>query len=262
MNKSLDKETVDAIGKRFVEVIAAPEFEEGVAGMLESKTNLRVLRFDNLDQVPKYIGDAPEDLFEIRGIPTGYVFAQKPFLSKVRDIQDIITDPQITVGSQDYVVLFKPTEDQLLDMLASWYVNIGVKSNGVLLFKDGVSVAIGSGQQERVGALEQAIVKAYQKAMDRYNNAVPVDQRIRYNPLHGMADWHLFAERGCEDPVQGSVLSSDGFFPKRDSIDLAGENGIAAIIQPGGAKADHEIIQAANENQIPMCMTGERVFNH
>lgn len=262
LNRPLDRETVEAIGKRFVEVIAAPEFEEGVVGMLENKERLRVLRFDNLERIPKYAGDAPEDLFELRGLPGGYVFAQRPFLSKIRGPQNIITDPSIMKDNQMYTALFRPTDEQLMDMLTSWYVNIGVKSNGVVLVKGGVTIAIGSGEQERIGALEQALTKAYQKAMDRYNRMLPPEERISYNPLHGMADWHLFAARGCEDPVAGSVLSSDGFFPKRDSIDLAGETGVAAIIQPGGAQSDHLIIEAANENQIPMCMTGERIFNH
>ena len=134
--------------------------------------------------------------------------------------------------------------------MTAWYVNIGVRSNGIVIVKDGVTLAVGTGQQERVGAVEQAIVKAYQKAMDR--------EKIKYDSLQGICEkGHL-----SNNPLQGAVMSSDAFFPFRDSVDTAARVGITAIIQPGGSLRDYEVIQAANEHKIGMVFTLERCFGH
>ena len=66
----------------------------------------------------------------------------------------------------------------------------------------------------------------------------------------------------AEKPVEGSVLASDAFFPFRDNIDLAAENGVSAIIEPGGSKRDDEVIEACDEHGIPMAFTGARCFKH
>ncbi|HPP75553.1 MAG TPA: IMP cyclohydrolase, partial [Armatimonadota bacterium] len=97
--------------------------------------------------------------------------------------------------------------------------------------RDGVTLAVGTGEQDRVGAVEQAIDKAKRK----------------------------FA--GDTD-LKGASLSSDGFFPMRDSIDLCAAAGITAITQPGGSIRDWEVIEAANEHGIAMVFTDERIFSH
>ncbi|MCP8321848.1 MAG: IMP cyclohydrolase, partial [archaeon] len=151
---------------------------------------------------------------------------------------------------REYVVGRDPTQAELRDLLTAWYVNIGVRSNGIVFVKNGVTVAIGSGQQERVGAVEHAIIKAYQKAMER--------EKIPYDPLDGASARNKLSV----NPLEGAVVSSDAFFPFRDSIDLIARAGVTAVIQPGGSINDHEIIEAVNEHKMAMVYTLERCFGH
>ena len=100
-----------------------------------------------------------------------------------------------------------------------------MKSNAICLVKDGVMVGGGAGSTSRVGALETALSISKEKAQD-------------------------------------SVMSSDAFFPFRDSIDLASKYGVKAIVQPGGSIKDEEVIQASIENNMTLALTGRRHFNH
>ena len=113
----------------------------------------------------------------------------------------------------------------------SWYVNLSVRSNGVVIAKNGVTLAVGTGQQDRVAAVKQAIAKANEKFQG-------------------------------QETLDGAVLSSDGYIPFRDSVDAAAEAGIKAIVQPGGSVRDLESIMACNEHGIAMVFTGERCFSH
>ena len=133
----------------------------------------------------------------------------------------------------------------------AWYLNIsGARSNGVVFVRDGVTVAIGSGQVERVGAVEQAIVKGMQKAMDR--------EGIIYDPLMGIAGY----EQLKNQPFQGAVCSSDGFFPFDDSLKLLVRVGVTAAVQPFGSQNDDVVIKGANLYKVAMVATGERCFGH
>ena len=114
--------------------------------------------------------------------------------------------------------------------------------------------AIGSGQQERVGAVEQAIVKGYQKYMDRNG--------IAYDPLHGIQPLDREKKLHLIRPLEGSVCSSDAFFPFRDSVDIMARVGVSAIVQPGGSVRDEEVIEAANDHNMSMVFTLERCFGH
>ena len=131
------------------------------------------------------------------------------------------------------------------------YLNIaGTRSNGIVIVKDGVSVAMGSGQVERVGAVEQAIIKGMQKAMDR--------EGIPYDPLLGIAGYVNLAI----NPFEGASASSDAFFPFPDSIDRLARVGVSAVVQPYGSRRDYQVIQAANRHNIAMPATLERCFCH
>jgi phosphoribosylaminoimidazolecarboxamide formyltransferase/IMP cyclohydrolase len=100
-----------------------------------------------------------------------------------------------------------------------------VRSNAIVMAKDGATVGIGGGQTSRVEAARGAVSRA-------------------------------------GDRAKGSVLASDGFFPFRDGVDAAAAAGVTAVVQPGGSKRDGEVIEAANEHDIAMVMTGERHFRH
>ena len=118
-----------------------------------------------------------------------------------------------------------PTESQLDEMLFAWQAVRWVKSNAILLSSERCTVGIGAGQMSRVDAVELAIRKAGRRA-------------------------------------QGAVLASDAFFPFRDSVDLAAEAGITAIIEPGGSIRDEEVIRAADEHGIALVFTARREFRH
>ena len=249
-NRPVEKATAEALMSTYVEGVAAPDFEEGALGILERKNDLRVIFFSNLDRLPRFTGDDVGGLYDLKVLPTGRVVVQAPYLSSIRGVQDLILDPMVKHEGKDYEVQHPPTEQEIEDMVTAWHINIGVRSNGIVLVKDGVTLAVGSGQQERVGAVEQAIVKAYQKAMDR--------RGIKYDFRKGTLDAFALSAH----PLAGSVCSSDAFFPFRDSIDCLANARVAAVIQPGGSVRDYEVIQAANEYKMAMAFTLERCFGH
>ncbi len=254
LNRPIDKATAEAILSTYVEVVAAPSYEEGVLGMLNRKDDLRAVVYSNLDKLPKFVGDDTEGLYDLKVLPAGKVIVQAPYLSSIRNFEEDLVIPLVRkkdgVNEIEYVVKRHPTKEQLEDMKIAWYVLLGVRSNGIVIVKDGATLSVGSGEQERVGALEQAIVKGYQKAMDR--------EKIQYDPLEGA----LGREKLSKNPLEDSALSSDAFFPFRDSIDLFARVGGRAIIQPGGSKRDYEVIQAVNEHDMAMAFTLERCFGH
>jgi phosphoribosylaminoimidazolecarboxamide formyltransferase/IMP cyclohydrolase len=121
-----------------------------------------------------------------------------------------------------------PTERELEDLLFAWNVVKHVKSNAIVISRCTQTVGIGAGQMSRIDSTRIAVMKA--------------------------------RDAGLE--VKGCVLASDAFFPFRDNLDLAAENGITAIIEPGGSVRDEEVIKAANEHDIAMVFTGIRHFRH
>lgn len=130
--------------------------------------------------------------------------------------------------SKDFKVATEkqPTEAQLDDLTFALKVIKHVKSNAIVVAKDKMALGVGTGETNRIWAAQQAIARAKSKATD------------------------------------GLVLASDAFFPFRDVVDFAAENNISAIIQPGGSMRDQESIDAANEHNIPMIMSGMRHFLH
>jgi len=119
----------------------------------------------------------------------------------------------------------QPTLEEMVDLEFAWKVAKFVKSNAIVLAKDKVTLGIGAGQMSRVDSTEIAINKSQGK-------------------------------------TQGAVMSSDGFFPFRDSLDLASKNGITAVVEPGGSINDKEVIEAANQHSIALLFTGVRHFRH
>lgn len=137
-----------------------------------------------------------------------------------------------TVGwDQDAIKVMSgttPTESDLAELYFSWIVCKHTRSNAIVLGKGSATVGIGAGQMSRIDAARLAITKARQAKMS----------------------------------IEGSVLASDAFFPFRDVVDLAAENGVRAIVQPGGSIRDKESIDAAREHGITMVFTGIRHFRH
>ncbi len=249
-NKEVDKKTAEEIMTSYVEAVAAPSFEKEAEEILSSKKNMRLFLFSNLDKIPKFSGDDVRGIFDLKVMSTGNLVVQVPYLSKIKGRDDLILQPMIENEDGEIGVNREPTEQELKDLLTAWYINIGVRSNGIVIVKNGTTLAVGSGQQERVGAVEQAIIKSYQKAMDR--------EGIDYNSMNVVAE----KDKLSENPLKGAVLASDGFFPFRDSIDTVKDHGISAVIQPGGSVKDLELIEAVNEHGMAMVFTTERCFGH
>ena len=128
----------------------------------------------------------------------------------------------------EYVTDRKPNSDQILDLLFAWKVCKYVKSNAIIFAKDQRTIGIGAGQMSRVNSAKIASLKAEAANLD----------------------------------TKGSVMASDGFFPFSDSIEMASDNGISCIIQPGGSIKDNEVIEEANKQDIAMVLTRMRHFRH
>jgi phosphoribosylaminoimidazolecarboxamide formyltransferase/IMP cyclohydrolase len=122
----------------------------------------------------------------------------------------------------------EPTEAERRDLLFAWRAVASVKSNAIVLAREGATIGIGAGQMSRVDAAFIAVHKA-------------------------VSAGHATA---------GSVLGSDAFFPFRDGVDQAVEAGVTAIVQPGGSVRDPEVIEAADEHGLAMVFTGVRLFRH
>lgn len=263
-NTRIDLETANEIKKSYVEAIVATEFDKDALEVLSSGKNLRIIKFSNIQKIPRFTDELARKennlatdmrnlrgFFDIKTLPGGQIVVQKPYLSRIKSSKELILQPAVQNKEGKLIKAERiPSEQEIRDLMTSWYINIGVRSNGIVIVKNGVTIAIGSGQQERVGAVEQAILKAYQKAMDR--------EGIKYEPLNVM----MFKDKLAEQPLKGAAVSSDAFFPFRDSIDLLAKYGVSAIIQPGGSVRDFEVIEAANEHKISMVFTTERCFGH
>jgi phosphoribosylaminoimidazolecarboxamide formyltransferase/IMP cyclohydrolase len=156
-------------------------------------------------------------------------------------------------------------------MLFGWRVEQGISSNSVIYVKDGVTVAIGTGEQDRVGVAEIAIFKAYTKWSDALcfkAHGIPykaLDAEIKQGKRPARDREVIDAQvRETRAGLKGAVMVSDAFFPFRDGVDVAIAEGISAVIQPGGSERDFEVIQACNEAspQVSMVFTGQRAFKH
>ena len=154
-------------------------------------------------------------------------------------------------------------------MLFGWYVESGVSSNSALFVKGEATVAIGTGEQDRVGVVEIAVFKAYTKFMDKevfrkFGVPYAVFKLEAQKGLRKMEDLIEIEKYTREQKagLLGSVIVSDGFFPFRDGVDAAIKEGATGVIQPGGSERDFEVIEACNESNVSMVFTGQRLFKH
>ena len=165
----------------------------------------------------------------------------------------------------------RATARELEDLLFAWAVEAGVTSNSVIFARDGATVAIGTGEQDRVGCVELAIHKAYTKHADvlAFRRCGLSLYELQQKALADAASAGMLEEinertREERGGLPGSVLVSDGFFPFRDGVDTAIAQGVTAIAQPGGSLRDYEVVAACNEAspQVAMVFTGQRSFKH
>ncbi|MFM7469502.1 MAG: bifunctional phosphoribosylaminoimidazolecarboxamide formyltransferase/IMP cyclohydrolase [Vampirovibrionales bacterium] len=209
-NTEVNAETAKQLVAMFLEVIAAPAYTPEALDILATKKNLRVIRRDlalAFARPTKQYRQLTESLYLVQEDTSGGDLA-------------LLTPDALTV-----VTKTQPTQEQWQDLLFAWRIAKHVKSNAMVLAKDGCSIGIGGGQTSRIGALEIAIQHA-------------------------------------SGEVRDSVLASDGFLPAVDNIQAVAQNNIRAIIQPGGSIKDPDVIALADQYGIAMVTTGRREFLH
>ncbi|MCI5050460.1 MAG: bifunctional phosphoribosylaminoimidazolecarboxamide formyltransferase/IMP cyclohydrolase [Rickettsiales bacterium] len=207
-NRVVDAALVEAIGKLFLEVIIAPSISDEAKDMLAAKKNLRIL-------ITGSMPDVSEKDWTIKAVSGGY-------LVQDNDNQVLHESELKTVSKRE------PRPDELRDMKFAYAVCKHVKSNAIVLVKDGMTIGIGAGQMSRVDSVRLACEKA----------------------------------ATAELSTEGTVLASDAFFPFDDNVHHAAKAGVVALIHPGGSIRDEEVIAAADQYDMAMLMTGMRHFNH
>lgn len=203
-NREVDRATAGQMASLFLEVIIAPSFTEEARALLTKKENIRLLT------VPVQNDETTE--YRTVSVRGGLLVQTNDV---VKQVEELFTYPTER----------KPTEKEMEDLLFGWRAVKHVKSNAIVLAKDGQTIGVGAGQMNRVGSANIAIEHA-------------------------------------GDKTKGSVLASDAFFPRGDTIEVAAEAGITAVIQPGGSKLDQESVDACNANGIAMVYTHTRHFKH
>ncbi|MDO5617577.1 bifunctional phosphoribosylaminoimidazolecarboxamide formyltransferase/IMP cyclohydrolase [Kocuria sp.] len=213
VNSTVTAATAESIKPIFTEVVVAPSFQPEALEILAAKKNLRVL------QLPEGFGRDP---LEYRQISGG---ALMQISDRVQADGDDPANWQLVAGTA-------ADEATLADLAFAWTALRPVKSNAILLAKDGATVGIGMGQVNRVDSCRLAIERA---------NTLSETGAIR---------------------AEGSVAASDAFFPFADGLQVLLEAGVKAVVQPGGSIRDDEVIAAAQEADVTMYFTGARHFFH
>jgi phosphoribosylaminoimidazolecarboxamide formyltransferase/IMP cyclohydrolase len=206
-NRAVDEETAHELAALFLEIVVAPAFAPEALATLQRKKNLRLIE---LPVAPA--ASAELDFKRVRG---GFLVQQRMRMQFAEDEWRMVTKRA-------------PSAEESRDLRFAWRVAASVKSNAIVLARDGRTIGIGAGQMSRVDAARIAVMKAQDQNSD----------------------------------TNRAALASDAFFPFRDGVDAAAAAGVCCIVQPGGSVRDDEVIAAADEQEIAMVFTGRRVFRH
>ena len=206
VNRELTKEVAELMKPVFLEIIMAPSFSDEALEILCAKKNLRLLQVDM----------STNELNQMQ-----YVTVNGGLLVQKLDTEtkEVVADMCVTERT--------PSADELTDLNFGWRIVKHVKSNAIVVVKDGHTVGVGAGQMNRVGSAEIALKQAQAAGF-----------------------------------TEGLVLASDGFFPFDDTVTLAKEYGVTALVQPGGSVRDEDSVKRADEFGMTMLMTGMRHFKH
>jgi phosphoribosylaminoimidazolecarboxamide formyltransferase/IMP cyclohydrolase len=203
LNREIDLKLAEKLTEIFLEVVIAPLINSEALKILQGKKNLRVIIHKPFQQNAKY---------QIKNVVGGFLVQEN-------------NDHTIKTEEISQVTEHTATEKEREDLIFAWKICKHVKSNAIVIAKDGCAIGIGAGQTSRIDSVNITVKKAGEKC-------------------------------------KGAVLASDAFFPFPDSIVESAKHGITAIIQPGGSLKDQDVIAAANENKIAMFFTGIRSFFH
>ncbi|MFN3946865.1 MAG: bifunctional phosphoribosylaminoimidazolecarboxamide formyltransferase/IMP cyclohydrolase [Aquificaceae bacterium] len=201
-NDRVDERLANRLKEIFLEVILAPEWTDQALEVLSKKKNLRLIQVLGFSKS-----------FDIKKVSGGFLLQEENGIDYER---------------LEVVSKRKPTDEEMKDLIFAWKVCKYVKSNAIVIAKEGRTLGVGSGNVSRVDSLRCAIARAKRFGFD----------------------------------LRGSVVASEAFLPFRDSVDIAQEVGISAIIQPGGSIRDQEVISAADQYNMAMVFTFTRHFRH
>jgi phosphoribosylaminoimidazolecarboxamide formyltransferase / IMP cyclohydrolase len=202
VNRPLDAETAAEITSTFLEVLVAGRIEQGAEEVLARRQRMRVLAVDR--------PAAPAD--DVRSVDGGLLVQTPDEVSVDRAAMRVVTRRP-------------PTEAEWSDLLVAVRLGRHVKSNAIVLVREGMAVGVGAGQMSRVEAAELAVGRAGEAARE-------------------------------------AVAASDAFFPFADGLEVLGGAGVSAVIQPGGSRRDADVVAAADALGMAMVLTGERHFRH
>ncbi len=213
INQPIGVELAEVLHENFVEVLIAPGFEQDALAILQQKEAIRIL----YDKERREIDPSERDVKRVRG---GLLVQDRDGDPEPRELMEVVTKTE-------------PSEEQWRDMLFAWTVVRHVRSNAIVLARDGATLGIGTGQMSRVDSVRLAV----EKCRDA---------------------------RGEEAAAKlaGSAVASDAFFPFADGPEAAIEAGATAVIQPGGSKRDAEVIEACDAAGVTMVFTKHRHFRH
>lgn len=206
LNRIVDEKTAEEINKIFVEIVIAPDFTDEALSIIGRKENVRIMKLESI------LTKASLNSFDIKKVGGGILLQELD-----RELYD--------ENEFKIVTKIKPSAEELIQLKLAMKAVKHIKSNGIVIAKDGRTLGIGPGQVNRIWAVKNAINQA-------------------------------------TGDTKGAVLASDAFFPFSDCVEAAGAAGISAIIQPGGSINDKESIEKADQLGIAMIFTGIRHFKH
>jgi len=266
-NRPLDKTTAELISRNYLEVVAAPDFEAGVLDILKKARDLRIIKVPNFGMLQHLVHART---VEFKALINGGLIVQQSPVNAILKREDFKLAVAMHQG-QEYRCQRQPSEREYDDLLFGWWVEQGITSNSVIFVKDGCTVGIGTGEQDRVGVAEIAVFKAYTKYADTLcfkQFGMPYKQ-LELEILRAKRDAADqvvidMATQEARGGLSGAVMISDAFFPFRDGVDVGIRQGITAVAHSGGSVRDYEVIEACNEAEPPVAMvfTGQRCFKH
>jgi len=267
VNRPVDKAAARLMAARYIEVVAAPDFEEGALDILLRRPDLRIFKIKRMDRLKDY---AARRYLDIKSLMDGGLILQQSAKNNIAapgDFQPAVAEH----NGRTFRARRPPTARELADLLFGWAVEQGVTSNSVLFVKNGATVAIGAGGQDRVGIVEMTVFKAYRnflenlcrRSLGRPFKDLELDAASDKGARRRVEEFQA-ASREAQGGLRGAVMVSDAFFPFRDGVDAALRHGIRAIAHPGGSLNDHEGITAVNQARprAAMVFTGQRAFRH
>jgi phosphoribosylaminoimidazolecarboxamide formyltransferase/IMP cyclohydrolase len=204
-NREIDQAAAHEIRGDFAEIVIAPSYSSEALATLQTSKNLRILQV----QTSALTG------YEVRTV-AGSLLVQQPDINRS------------TISGAQHASTRTPTEDELVDLDLAWRIVGHVKSNAIVLVRDGLLIGVGAGQMSRIDSIELAIRKA---------------------KTHG----HM---------LSGAVAASDAFFPFPDSIEALAAEGVTCVVSPAGSRRDDEVRATASAKNVSLFFASDRHFRH